>query len=35
MNLEAIPKSFWHVSSICLLIATCGLTFVAYEAEGF
>ena len=35
MDLEAIPKSFWHASSISLLIITCGLTLVAYKAEGF
>lgn len=35
MNLESIPKTFWHSVSICLLIVTCGLTYVAYKAENF
>lgn len=35
MNLESIPKTFWHSVSICLLIVTCGLTYVAYKSENF
>lgn len=35
MNFEGIPKTFWHSVSICLLVVTCGLTFVAYKAENF
>lgn len=35
MNLEAIPKTFWHTISICLLIVTTGLVTIAYKAENF
>ncbi len=35
MNLEAIPKSFWHVLSVCMFLLTTGFTSIAYKAEGF
>ena len=35
MNIESIPRTFWHSISICLLIVTCGLTYVAYKSENF
>lgn len=33
MDLAAIPRSFWHALSASVLIATCGLVFIAYQSS--
>ncbi len=33
MDISAIPRSFWHALSLSLLIATCGLVYIAYRSS--
>ncbi len=33
MEVTHIPKSFWHTLSICMLIATIGVVYIAYRSS--
>ncbi|MFC1891590.1 hypothetical protein ACFLZT_04290 [Thermodesulfobacteriota bacterium] len=33
MDIQHIPKTFWHALSLAILIATVGLTYVAYRSS--
>ena len=33
MDISNIPKSFWHALSFCMIVATLGITFIAYRSS--
>ena len=33
MDIQQIPKTFWHAVSLAVIVVSCGLTFIAYQAS--
>ena len=33
MDIQQIPKTFWHALSLAVIVVSCGLTYIAYKSS--